>query len=122
MSRYNGIAVFRDAVCVVAIAVWIASIGGSDICEKDNGWRGNGQLNRRIKMKIDAVWVGWGEGADYYRIGHGKVSEIIESEYRICGDPYPCFLIKFEDGKTTEIRQVKDCNIHKISTTKGVNK
>ena len=62
-------------------------------------------------MKITAIWVGWGEGADYYRVGQGKVAEIQEATYRINGDPYPCFLVSFEDGSTTELRMVKDCNI-----------
>ena len=73
-------------------------------------------------MNIDALWVGWGEGADYYRLGQGGVSEITESEYRICGDPYPCFLVEFDDGKTIEIRSVRDCSIRRDPTLMGQNK
>jgi len=62
---------------------------------------------------ITAIWVGWGEGADHYRIEQGNVTEIVESEYRICGDPFPCFTVKYKDGSTLEIRQVKDCCIKK---------
>ena len=71
--------------------------------------------NRQVTSKgkaenmITSVWIGWGEGADCYRTGQGNVSEITESEYRICGDPYPCFLVKYKDGSTLEIRQVKSC-------------
>jgi len=41
-------------------------------------------------MKIDAIWVGWGECADYYKIGDNKVTEITEDFYEE---------IEIEDGE-----------------------
>lgn len=66
--------------------------------------------------KIDIVCD---QGSASYMAGRCKVTEINESEYSVCGDPYPCFIVVYDDGATLEIRTVNQCNIHR-TTTSGV--
>jgi len=57
------------------------------------------------------------QGVSTYTVGRCNVKEIKESEYLICGDAFPCFIIVFKDETELEVRTVQLCNVRREALT-----